>query len=287
MPFPSVLRLTASILLVLGALAGPALPAAAASGRVEIIADTAMGPDLAPRPIRVYLPPGYDAAPDRRWPVVYLHDGQNLFDDRTAYAGEWQVDETIDRLVREGVRAGWIVVGIDNGGEARMSEYAPWPFAEAPVAKGAAHAAAVAEMVKPMIDARFRTDPRAEATLIGGSSMGAVISVYTALRYPDRFGGVLAMSGSWVEDWMMADLRRWLATLPAPPAHLRVYLDMGAREWGWFGASAKQARSVEEALRTLGLPPERLRLVIDPDGKHREADWARRLPDALLWLSAE
>jgi len=253
-------------------------------GRLVIHEQVEMGPHLPARTIRVYLPPGYDAQPDRRWPVLYLHDGQNLFDDATAYAGEWQVDETIDRLVADGRTHGWIVVGIDNAGEQRLAEYAPWPFVHAPEVRGSHHAAAVAQVLKPWIDRTYRTDPSGRATLIGGSSMGALIALYTAWSHPDRFGGVLAMSGSWVEGWFMPDLRRWIAAAPRPAPSFRVYLDMGESEWDGSASSGGAVRMMDALLRDNGLEPDRIRLVVDPAGRHREADWARRLPDALLWL---
>ena len=137
------------------------------------------------RTLRVYLPPGYARA-SRRYPVIYMHDGQNLFDDATAYAGEWGVDETLDALAAtRGFEA--IVVGIDNGGEQRMAELSPWPSKDVPKAEGEAYLGFITTIVKPFIDTVYRTEPGRRHTAIIGSSMGGLLSHYAINRRPDVF----------------------------------------------------------------------------------------------------
>src|SRR5688572_17966548 len=144
------------------------------------------------RDITVYLPPSYSRNDGSRYPVVYMHDGQNLFDPRTSFAGEWNVDGTIDHASSEGIEA--IVVGIPNFGAERCNEYSPFDDPKHGPGKGDAYIAFIVDTLKPIIDADFRTQPGHDATGIAGSSMGGLISLYAMFHRPDVFGFAGVMS---------------------------------------------------------------------------------------------
>ncbi|MEM9303056.1 MAG: alpha/beta hydrolase-fold protein [Pseudomonadota bacterium] len=229
------------------------------------------------RTIRIYLPPGYDTS-DRRYPVLYMHDGQNLFDDATAYAGEWGVDEILDELARtDGLEL--IVVGVDNGGEHRMLELNPWDHPEFGPGEGDAYLAFVTDVVKPWVDARFRTQPAADATGIMGSSMGGLISHYAAFQHADRFTRIGVFSPSlWIAD------EAFETTVADLSACARLYYLVGRAEGG---SMADDTERLGKQLRDEGLTAERLTVRVAPDGEHNEAFWRRELPAALRWLFVE
>ena len=226
------------------------------------------------RDLLVYLPPSYATAPDRRYPVLYLQDGQNVFDPGTSYSHqEWGADEAAEALARDGREA--ILVGIPNMGLDRLAEYGPFPSAEAGwEARGEAYAAFVIETVKPLVDARFRTLPDRAHTGMVGSSAGGVIGLYIALRYPMEVGFVGALSpafflgGGFVMPWLQAN--------PAPG--LRVWLDMGALEGGDM---LNRSRFVANLLSDQGAD---VRYLVDPEGAHDEASWRDRFPEVLRWF---
>ena len=146
------------------------------------------------RTIRIYLPPGYERS-GRRYPVLYLHDGQNLFDAATSFIGEWEVDESLNRLAKKsGIEL--IAVGIDNGGDHRLQELAPLDNAKGLAPEGDPYLAFIVKIVKPYVDAHYRTKPDRADTAIGGSSLGALISHYALYRYPQTFGKALLFSPS-------------------------------------------------------------------------------------------
>ncbi len=221
------------------------------------------------RDIVVYLPPSYGVSA-KRYPVVYMQDGQNLFDAATSFAGvEWQVDETLEALSAEGLET--IVVGIPHGNEQRLYEYTPpvnpwWRGA------GDRYVAFVVETLKPLVDRSFRTQPDREHTGIFGSSLGALISLYAFFERPDVFGRCGAMSPSlWVGRGVINHYVR-------PPLDgARLYLDHGTRE--------SSARRLVDRLLEIGYRSgDNLLYVVEEGGQHTEAAWARRLPDALRFL---
>lgn len=221
------------------------------------------------RDILIYLPPSY-ATSQKRYPVLYMHDGQNLFDDLTAYAGhDWRVDETMEALSAEGYEA--IVVGIYHGGEQRLVEYNPFPGKWQ--GRGAEHVAFLCEKLKPFMDRNFRTRPEHDATGVFGSSMGGLISLYAFFSRPDVFGLCGAMSPSlFVNHGAMMRYARNAAWNEG-----RIYLDNGTHE--------PSARPLYDALRAKGYKLRRhLKYVNERGGKHTESAWARRLPNALRFL---
>ncbi len=242
------------------------------------------------RALRVWVPPGYDAPEnaDRRYPVLYMNDGQNLFDAATSFAGEWGVDETATRLIEAGKIPPIIVVGIDNVGAARGDEYLPKDAGKRrPGTGGKAdeYLRMVADEIMPKINGQFRTLTGPEHTAFGGSSFGGVITLHAAMTRPDLFGAILVESPSlWVEDG--AFLQRVLKCKQWPQ---RVYLAQGDREYGEGERSAElveMTRQVSDAMRKAGVGEDRLLVVIGEGDAHNEAAWAKRLPRAMEFLFA-
>lgn len=238
-----------------------------------------------PRPVTVWLPPGYEAEPDRRYPVLYLHDGQNLFDPETAFGGvPWGVDDTAERLIRAGDAEPLLIVGVGNTPD-RLKEYGPLDLRPGPWDLARAYGRFVTGELKPFVDRLYRTKPEPEHTGVGGSSMGGLISLAFARWYPEVFGRVMAMSPSlWYDQEStlrnVAGNLNWLSTA-------RVWLDVGGRE----GATAtsqtgnvRRVRRLAKLLRDHGLPADRLKVVVDADAGHDERAWAYRFGQALPWL---
>lgn len=240
------------------------------------------------RDILVYLPPSYWSS-IRRYPVIYMHDGQNLFDDATSYAGEWHVDEVMVALAGEGAEA--IVVGVPNMGERRFNEYMPFPEPNLQDVQGDAYVAFIADTLKPVIDRDFRTLAAAPTTGIAGSSLGGLISLYAMFRRPQIFG--LAGVFSPALRWGGGDVFAFVQQAPFAPGKL--YLDVGTAEGiGPAGGASQRAlaqrylsqvRRMHHLLLRKGYREEYdLRYVEEEGGIHHESAWARRLPDALRFL---
>jgi predicted alpha/beta superfamily hydrolase len=240
------------------------------------------------RGIDVYLPASYDAG-RRRYPVVYMQDGQNLSDPRTAFAGTWELEGTLERLAGDGIEA--IVVGVHNTAR-RLAEYSPFPDKRHGGGNADAYLGFLAETLKPRIDRLFRTRSERESTVILGSSMGGLLSLYACFRYPSVFGGAGVMSPSiWFGQGAVIDFIRETGTPRG-----RIYLDVGTNE----GAGPlRDVRRLGRVLVRKGfrrrsrvkLPGSRraaerptLRYLEDAGGRHNETDWAERLPGALEFL---
>lgn len=239
------------------------------------------------RPLLVYLPPSYMQQEERRYPVLYMQDGQNLFDRGTSYSSEWRVDETMQRLSREGLEA--IVVGIPNAGGQRLAEYGPFDDPYHGAGRANQYLDFLAETVKPLVDRDFRTLPGREHTGILGSSMGGLVSLYAFFHRPHLFGLAGVMSPSlWFADHAIFDFVE-----SAPFNEGRLYMDVGTRELGdRQGDGADRSRryygSVRRMKRLLvhkGYRPQHTLLVIeDKWAAHNEDAWANRLPAALRFL---
>lgn len=243
------------------------------------------------REVLCLLPPGAVGG-ERRFPVVYMLDGQNLFDTTTSYAGEWRVDESMATLRDEGLEA--IVVGVANGREQRLAEYTPYPSSRrgpSGAGRGPATLRFLTDILKPLVDASVPTRADRASTLIAGSSLGGLMSLYAAWERPDVFGGMAAFSPAFLPG--QGALVARLATRPHP--EVRVYLDTGGREgsdmaidrvlplWSW--SFRHDVRRCRDALLSAGLREGvDLRYVEDPHAAHEEAAWAARLPDALRFL---
>jgi predicted alpha/beta superfamily hydrolase len=227
-----------------------------------------------PRQLRLYLPPDYQTS-QKKYPVVYMHDGQNLFDDSTAYAAEWGVDETLNDLAATSPLE-LIVVGIDNGLGKRMNELSPWQNDEFGKAEGEQYVKFIVEQVKPFMDSAYRTLPGPENTLIMGSSMGGLISHYAIQQYPTVFGKVGIFSPSY---WYSQDVYNFVREKPLPKS-VRVYIAVGKHE----GAMVDDAHKMYDLLVSTTHSPDHLQFVIDPQGDHNEASWRKQFAPAIRWL---
>ncbi len=256
-----------------------------------------------PRPIDIWLPGAYAAEPERRFPVLYMHDGQNLFTPSLAVTGDaWDIDVALERLVAEGEARPAIVVAVWHT-EARWREYMPQAALEtprgrailerareapteanawlrdAPLADG--YLRMVVEELKPAIDARYRTLPGPEDTVVMGSSMGGLISLYAVCRYPELFGGAGCLSTHWpaaegaVVDWLEG-------ALPAPGRH-RFYFDHGSR--GLDADYAPYQQRVDALLAHAGYRAGQDVLSLTfPGAEHNEAAWRARVARPLRFL---
>ena len=227
------------------------------------------------RDIHVYLPPSYVTS-GRHYPVIYMHDGQNLFDHAMSFAGEWGVDETMESLAHEGIEA--IVVGVPNMGAARTNEYSPWSDQRLGGGAGDRYLQFLTDTLKPLIDIQFRTRREREHTGIAGSSMGGLISLYGFLVRADVYGFAGVMSPSlWFAGGAVFErvsrVERWTG---------RLYLDTGTAE------GRNQVRQTREMVRLLRRRAEHPRLQLHyveaKDAGHNEAAWAARFERAVRWL---
>jgi isoamylase len=227
------------------------------------------------RDIKIYLPPSYSEGSER-YPVLYMHDGQNLFDQATAYGDEWGVDETMEALAGEGFEA--IVVGIPNMGPDRLDEYSPFVDAEHGGGRGEDYLAFIVGTLKPYLDESFRTLPGRDYTGTLGSSLGGVISLYAFFRYPDTFGFAGAMSPSlWFAERAIFPVIEGADFFPG-----RLYLDIGTAEGE---AAVNDARRLRDLLHEKGYGPEGLFRYVEEEGaSHTEEAWSARLADALSFL---
>jgi len=238
--------------------------------------------------LRVWLPPGYDdpANAGRHYPVFYLNDGQNLFESATSFNGvEWQVDETSDQLIREGVVPPMILVGIDNTGRNRIREYMPHRSLHPMIMRvhGTRYPAFLFKEVIPFMARNYRIATGPENTGLGGSSLGALIALYTAAVRPGVIGRLLLESPSlWASNRQLIRQSRGVKRWPE-----RVVLATGTAEAGRKDKDQSMVDDVRELagiLRRAGLDDARLRLVIDDGATHHESAWARRFPEALAFL---
>jgi len=230
------------------------------------------------RDLLVYLPPSY-ARGDRRYPVIYMHDGQNLFDRATSFGEAWEVDQTLEDASAEGLEA--IVVAIPNMGAERLDEYSPWRDpAHKQGGRGDAYADFIVQTVKPIIDRDFRTRPERETTGIAGSSMGGLISLYAFFRNPEIFGFTGVMSAAF---WFGAHgIYRYVEERPF--AGGRIYLDVGTNEGT---QEVGDVRRMKNLLESKGYRANHdLLFFVEMGGQHNERAWARRLRRALHFLLA-
>jgi len=241
------------------------------------------------RQLLVWLPPGYDVPENasRRYPVLYLHDGQNLFEKLPGVWGEWHADETATRLIEQGEIEPAIIVGIPHGGASRVQEYVPLEAFRGIEPEGNEHVAWLRGEVMPRIESIFRVSTRREDTMIGGASLGAVISLYAAARHPDRFGGLLLESmptlaesgGAW---------RRHVESIRGLDG-ARVFIGVGGREVSNDESdAAHNAAYVRWSRRVAAALEERagadVRLVVEQSHNHNEDAWADRFDDAVRYL---
>jgi predicted alpha/beta superfamily hydrolase len=231
------------------------------------------------RDVYVYLPPSYGMG-DHRFPVLYMHDGQNLFDPALSFAGAWRVDHGMAAAARIGFEA--IVVGVANLGGSRIDEYGPF-FDETVGGGGVAdlYLDFLLQTLKPSIDEQFRTLPEPAQTGIAGSSMGGLVSLYAFFRDPQAWGFTAAMSPAlWFGN---RAIFRWVEQAASPPG--RIYLDVGTNEGV---RTLANARRMKELLMAKGYVLGRdLRWVEDVGGRHEEVAWGRRFRKTIPFLLSE
>lgn len=250
------------------------------------------------RIVRVYLPQGY-AVGTKRYPVVYMQDGQNLFTDETAFAGiSWGLLDTLCQMEREDARHARIVVGLDNAGTARADEYSPWRNEGVDIlfpagscgGMGAQYADFFAGPFKALIDARFRTLPESEHTAVCGSSLGGLISAYIAARYPGVYSCVGVFS-----------LASWFAEAPflcaVSAADIgkaqRFFIQTGTNESSDSGVANMPQIYIDGAIRYAwallekGVPVENIYFGIGAGGEHSERDWARHMRAFFGFVAGE
>jgi predicted alpha/beta superfamily hydrolase len=230
------------------------------------------------RDVLIWLPPGYNEG-EARYPVLYMHDGQNLFDAATSFAGEWGVDETLAALHAQGIAA--IVVGVPNVGEGRVQEYSPYRDRRVGGGgRGNEYLDFVVHTLKPLVDASFRTQPERQHTALIGSSMGGLISLYGFFRHGDVFGiaGVMSPSLWFARPSAFEFVRR------APFVPGTIYLDVGTSEGPRTLADAREMRAL---LRRKGYVEGRNLVYVEEVGAgHNEQAWGSRLYRALPQLLA-
>ncbi len=249
------------------------------------------------RKVRVWLPYTHGEKPDQkvRYPVLYLNDGQDLFDsgESVHFSSEWAVDETISMMIADGSIGPVIVVGIDNGGRKnRAREYLPYPdkylTPPEPTPSGSRYASFLESDVLPMIEARYPVRSDKAGRTLGGSSYGALIALYVAVTRPELFGQLLLESPSvYVDDnHVLRDVKKTGLRIS------RLYLGAGTNEIG-VGSCGDHAEYIEVVRGVLDLshiligldfPVGSIRVNIEPCANHSPAAWARRLPEALSFL---
>ncbi|HYO56386.1 alpha/beta hydrolase-fold protein [Archangium sp.] len=257
------------------------------TGRIEYLHMTPTNPALKERDIIVWLPPDYETNPTRHYPVLYMHDGQNLMDASTAYADEWGVDETAQQLIQSGRVEPLIIVGIYNTAD-RGPEYTQVPDPRYPEVDGAnggradAYGHFIFEELKPRIDDKYRTKREAEYTGLAGSSLGGLVSMYLGTKRSEKFTrvGVVSPSVFWGHNDIVTKVNALPGKLP-----LRIWLDIGTDEGSSSQETVEDTRLLREALVGKGW-------VLDTDlkytevegGKHNEKAWAARFGNILEYL---
>jgi predicted alpha/beta superfamily hydrolase len=237
---------------------------------------------LPDRELLVALPVGYEAAPLRRYPVLYMQDGQNLFGDAASpMSGKgWRLDTTAAELTAAGEMEPLILVGIPNQGEQRATEYTPaYNEARGAGGKAALYGRMLVEEIKPLVDRTYRTRPGAVDTGLGGSSFGALVALHVGLRYPHTFGklALLSLAVAWNGPVILQQIEE-LATRPP----LRIWLDVGTEEGE---AIMVGARAVRDALTARGwVLGQDLNYVEASGARHDEGAWADRARFFLPYL---
>ena len=245
-----------------------------ASPQVKII-DTAFNiPQLnRKRRIWIYLPKTY-ASSSKTYPVLYMHDGQNLFNEQTAFSGEWGVDECLDTL-QQITGKECIVVGIDHGGDKRITEYNPYDNDKFGKGEGKQYVDFLVNTLKPFIDSKYRTKKGPEYTFTAGSSMGALISLYAVIQYPKVFGGAGIFSPAfWLTPQLYTDAEKF-ETNNNP----KLFFYAGGNE------SATMINDMNKMADIFFKKSNyQLRRLTDPVGQHKEKYWRQEFPVFYVWL---
>ncbi len=238
------------------------------------------------RKVWLYLPADYKVS-NESYPVVYMHDAQNLFDVTTSYSGEWNVDEALDKLFKE-KNLKLIVVGIDNGGSKRLDEYSPYKNEKYGGGEGDAYLDFMVNTLKPYIDKNFNTLSDKQNTGIIGSSMGGLISHYAALKYPQVFGKIGVYSPAFWFSPEINDFTKKNGNLK----DTKMYFLAGGKEGHKAGFDEISQTVVDmnttiNILKNQGFPSENIKSKVVPEGKHNEELWRTNFEETILWLFKE
>ncbi len=245
-----------------------------ASANVIILDSVFYMPELnRTRRIWAYLPADYKMS-KKKYPVLYMHDGQALFDAATSSFGEWGVDECLDTLFKKGGKE-CIVIGIDNSPVKRLTEYNPYEFRKYGKGEGNAYVDFLVKTLKPYIDSHLRTMKDKKNTFVAGSSMGGLISMVAVMRYPDVFGGAGIFSPAfWTAPQLTADLEK-----SAKKMDDRLFFYAGGSE---SEEMVSDMQKIENILHSSS--HAKLYEIIDPIQKHNEAAWRKYFPDFIQWI---
>lgn len=269
------------------------------SGTVRVIENFPMKKLKRLRSLRIYLPPDYERN-NSRYPVIYMQDGQNLFDETTAaYGMIWDIQQTLDKLYNEGKINGIIVVGIDNDPGLRFLEYSPWDNADMqeampyialtnlPGGGGFAYIDYIVNELKPYIDENFRTLKEREFTAIGGSSMGAFIALAAGIKYQHVFSKVAALSSAsfFAEKELKSLIEKTGKKLP-----MKIYMDVGTKETSNPEVSdfpqiyMESNKEIYKTFKKIGLKDDEIKFEVIEGAIHNEVEWAKRFPEVITWL---
>jgi predicted alpha/beta superfamily hydrolase len=226
------------------------------------------------RRVLIYLPESYHSS-NKTYPVLYMHDGQNVFDEATAFAGEWGVDEALDTMSAKYGET--IVVAIDNGNEKRINEYCPYDMSQFGKGEGHHYVDFIVHTLMPYINRHYKTKRSAKYTSIAGSSMGGLISFYALLKYPNKFGAAGVFSPAfWVAPAIKQDIEK-----KARKVKGRIYFFAGKQESEHM---VSDLLSVFEQMTRLSKAD--VTTVIRAEGKHDEATWRHEFPLFYQWLAS-
>lgn len=244
---------------------------------VKIVSDSFFIPQLnKKRRVWIYLPNDYAIQSQKRYPVIYMHDGQNVFDLITSYAGEWGVDETLSAKQNKGDK-GCIVVAIDHGGSTRIDEYSAFNNPRYGGGQGKAYCDFIVQTLKPYIDSLYRTKPEREFTAIAGSSLGGLISFYAAITYPEIFSKAGIFSPSF---WFSDSLYSYVEGLSKKSA-TKFYFMSGTTE---SNDMVQDIQRMIFLLKSKGYSDPEMTFVTHEDGKHSEWFWNREFGASYDWL---
>lgn len=249
-------------------------PIHTATQQVQLLKDSFYVPQLNRyKSIWVYLPKSYNTSTQKRYPVLYMHDGQNLFDKARSAYGEWQIDETIDSITSSRSFES-IVVGIDNDGEKRINEYNPYSNERFGAGEGAAYLSCIVHTLKPFVDSSFHTITDAAHTAIGGSSMGALISFYAMIKYPDTFGCAGIFSPSF---WIAPQIKNDAAQIKFSTNALFYF----------YAGKMESEEMLPDMLSVLKLIDDKkcckTFLLTNEAGQHNESYWRAPFADFYSW----